>query len=418
MLIPRDRALAPISWTLDVLVAVALAIGLGSLTLGSVGEIGLARAWIVLACAAFGLLHVGVVLRRRAPVIAYGLGGLAMIVVIVVPNGRSDEAPVVDVPLLIMPSSLVFLVLLYAVAAALPHRLRAAALGVALLGAVLATIRAAQPLRDVYPQRWWVSLYVAGLLMLTVLVVWTLGSFQYVRRERATAERAESVRLAVLEERARIARDMHDIVAHSLAVIIRQAEGGAFAGERAPEKAIEALRVISDTGRGALDDMRGLLGVLRDPPVAGSEPWASNPDGGPHRSLDDLQELIARVRDAGVDVEYEPRGAPYDAGGSSELAAYRVVQEALTNTLKHVGPGARARVLLEWRADEFSVQVSDDGPPGASHSVLTGAGSGLRGLRERVVAAGGDLTIHGTDQGLPDSGFTVRAAFRRRGPQR
>jgi len=75
-------------------------------------------------------------------------------------------------------------------------------------------------------------------------------------------------------------------------------------------------------------------------------------------------------------------------------------------------------VRLEWRADEFSVQASDDGPPGASQSVLTGAGSGLRGLRERVVAAGGDLTIHGTDQGLLDSGFMVRAAFRRRGPKR
>jgi signal transduction histidine kinase len=116
--------------------------------------------------------------------------------------------------------------------------------------------------------------------------------------------------------------------------------------------------------------------------------------------------------------EYVPRGAPYDAGGSSELAAYRVVQEALTNTLKHLGPGARARVLLEWRADEFSVQVSDDGPPGVSQSVLTGAGSGLRGLRERVVAAGGDLMIHGPAQGSPNSGFTVRAAFRRRGSKR
>ena len=183
-------------------------------------------------------------------------------------------------------------------------------------------------------------------------MTWNLGRLAQVRRQRVLTERAESARLAVLEERARIAREMHDIVAHSLAVIVRQAEGGAFIAERDPGRAGHALRTIAGTGRGALADMRGLLGVLRD--------GASGADT-PQPTLADVPRLVAGVRDTGLDARLTQSGEAFPLSAATELAVYRLAQEGLTNAVKYAGPRARVAVELRWEPAELTVQVTDDG---------------------------------------------------------
>jgi signal transduction histidine kinase len=380
------------AWVVDVVFSLALAAVLGPLTVGAVRSADMSSAELVSAGIAFGVLHAVVAIRRTATAVAYVAASLAMLTVVLIPDARTADAAV---PILFMPSSLVFLVPLYTVAARPPRRFGALVLPIALVGAVLATIRSAGALRQVYPGAWWVPVYLGAGLIITVLATWGLGYLRLIRRQRDAAARAEATRRAVLEERSRIARDMHDVVAHSLAVIVRQAEGGAFAAARAPEQAAQALRVIADTGRDALNDMRGLLGVLRGPAEVSA-------------SLADLPELLDRVREAGLDVECVRQGTPYELGAATELAAYRVVQEALTNVIKHVGRGAGTRVLLEWTAADLVVEITDSGPAG--HDPVPGAGAGLQGLRERVAVVGGTF-----EAGPLDTGFRVRAVFPRRG---
>jgi signal transduction histidine kinase len=164
-----------------------------------------------------------------------------------------------------LPSSLVFLVVLFSVAARASAARSRAALVIALAGVGIATGTAADALRRFTAGGWLITFYLGVGFGLSVLMTWNLGRLALVRRQRAATERAEAARLAVLEERARIAREMHDIVAHSLAVIVRQAEGGAFVAGQDPRAAGRVLQTIAGTSRSALADMRGLLGVLRDP---------------------------------------------------------------------------------------------------------------------------------------------------------
>jgi signal transduction histidine kinase len=203
----------------------------------------------------------------------------------------------------------------------------------------------------------------------------------------------------VLDERARIAREMHDVVAHSLSVIVSQAQGGAYVAGSQPERAARALETIAETGREALADMRGLLGVLRADPDAAA-PAPEDPQPG----LADLPELVARVRAAGLPVELTETGTPRRLGAATGLAAYRLVQESLTNTLKHGGPAARAEVRLQWTDEELAVTVTDDGDGPAS----TGAGGqGLVGMRERAAVVGGRAEAGPR----PGGGFAVTARF-------
>jgi signal transduction histidine kinase len=223
----------------------------------------------------------------------------------------------------------------------------------------------------------------------------------------------------VLEERARIAREMHDIVAHSLAVIVRQAEGGAFVAERDPRGAGRALRTIADTGRSALSDMRGLLGVLREPQAdLEAHVDAVEMVAAPQPTLADLPRLVAGVQDGGVVVSLTESGARFAVGPATELAVYRLAQEGLTNAVKHAGLRAQVGVALCWAPDGLTVEVIDDGggpatgqpglhDPPASHPV-PGAGAGLQGLRERIVAVGGTFSA-----GPRERGFQVHARFPR-----
>lgn len=258
---------------------------------------------------------------------------------------------------------------------------------------------------------------------LMVLTAWAFGDVVRNRRlaVRALEDRAHRLEvqsrqereLAAADERSHIAREMHDIVAHSLQVVISQADGARYAAAAKPALAVTALETIGQTGRSALADMRQLLGVLRETgeTVAGvpgvtdddaRRPAAdASPDGRgtrlppgrrPQPRLADLPALVETMRLSGLEVSLLETGTPrraLPAGG--ELAAYRIVQEALTNTLRHGGPDADAFVTLAWTARGLDLQIDDDGCGAAADPATRGSGQGLRGAAERAALFGGTL---------------------------
>lgn len=260
---------------------------------------------------------------------------------------------------------------------------------------------------------------------LMVLTAWAFGDVVRNRRltVRALEDRAHRLEvqsrqereLAAADERSHIAREMHDIVAHSLQVIISQADGARYAAAAKPALAVTALETIGQTGRSALADMRQLLGVLRETgeTVAGvpgvtdddaRRPAAdvvASPDGRgtrlppgrrPQPRLADLPALVETMRLSGLEVSLLETDTPrraLPAGG--ELAAYRIVQEALTNTLRHGGPDADAFVTLAWTARGLDLQIDDDGRGAAADPATRGSGQGLRGAAERAALFGGTL---------------------------
>lgn len=221
------------------------------------------------------------------------------------------------------------------------------------------------------------------------------------RRRAAAAERrhrsddSAAIALAASNERARIAREMHDVVAHTLSVVVAQADGGRFAGRTDPAAALASLDTIADVSRAALTEMRALLGVLREGDTEAAL--------GPQPSLADIPALVASIREGGLEVSYVTTGTPRPLPIGAGLAAYRIVQEALTNVLKHAGPHVTAFVQLRWEDDALVVTVSDDGRGAAS--VGDGAGLGIAGMVERATVFGGALTAGPRAGG----GYLVRA---------
>jgi len=195
------------------------------------------------------------------------------------------------------------------------------------------------------------------------------------QRDAARADRA----VAVEQERVRIARDMHDIVAHSLAVVIAQADGARYASKADPAVADQALGTISSTARRALGDVRELLGALRH--EQGTTP---TPD------VDDIERLVDEMREVGLEVDVERSGDPSTLPTSTQLAVYRIVQESLTNAYKHGERGTPVHASLTYRPDTVEIDVvnrrSDDGRAGP------GTGHGLVGMRERATMSGGTMT--------------------------
>jgi len=179
---------------------------------------------------------------------------------------------------------------------------------------------------------------------------------------------------------------MHDVVAHALSVIVVQADGAAYAAERSPEgalaRSVGALETIGATARDALGETRRLVGVLRDP--------ESGVELAPTGGVAQLDDLVAGVRAAGVPVTLTVRGAERRRPVGLDLAAYRVVQESLTNVIKHAGPGASAVVDVEQTDERMRICVCDDGV--GARSADDGRGHGLAGMRERVAVHGGTLT--------------------------
>lgn len=242
---------------------------------------------------------------------------------------------------------------------------------------------------------------------ITVLGTWAIGRYQHARveqldlardrAEQAEREREQRAALAVADERARIAREMHDVVAHSLSVIISQADGGRFVASQNPEAAIGVLETIGATGRSALADMRGLLGVLRQ------EGGDQDTSFGPQPDLTALPVLLERVRAAGLEIRDEIDPDLGDLVPALGLSMFRLVQEALTNIMKHAGPGASALVRVRRREGELAIDIIDDGR--GVDPASDGQGHGLTGMRERAALYGGTVSAGP----LPAGGFRVRA---------
>jgi signal transduction histidine kinase len=215
------------------------------------------------------------------------------------------------------------------------------------------------------------------------------------RARRAEVDRDRRLREAAADERARIARELHDVIAHSVSVMVRQAEGGRFVAGKDPEAAAAALGTIADTGRGALNDIRTMLGVLDPDPGPAAL--------GPQPSLDSLPELVERVRASGQPVGLRVEGRPQPLDRAGHLAAYRLVQEALTNVVKHAGPHVRADVVLTWTEEVLRLEVTDHGSPTRATDGMVPGGRGLVGMRERLHLVGGTLRAGPADSG----GFAV-----------
>jgi len=214
------------------------------------------------------------------------------------------------------------------------------------------------------------------------------------RAARLERERDAEARTAVAEERARIAREMHDVVAHSLSVMVVQAEAAEAMLDVDAERARRPLASVQETGRSALAELRRMLGALRE--ADGDAPLAPQP------GLAGLDELVDHVRAAGLPVELRVEGEVRPLPSGVDLSAYRILQEGLTNALKHAGP-ARAEVLVRYGDRDLELSVSDDGRGRGAGG--NGGGHGLVGMRERVALYGGDL-----DAGpRPGGGFGLRA---------
>ncbi|MDU0293191.1 sensor histidine kinase [Saccharothrix longispora] len=239
---------------------------------------------------------------------------------------------------------------------------------------------------------------------------WAMGEFVGARRayhseleqrlKLLETERDQQARIAVGAERSRIARELHDVVAHAVSVMVVQADGAGYAIKTNPELAEAAMRTISDTGRQALTELRRLLGVLRSEDQSSTQ-WAPQPGAG------ELHELAENLRAAGLPVRLETAGDLSALPAGLGLGVYRIVQEALTNTLKHAGSGASATVRVAQAGDHVDVEVADDGFGTPHDLVAVSGGNGLIGMRERAGVLGGTLEAGPN----PGGGWRVRAVL-------
>jgi signal transduction histidine kinase len=337
--------------------------------------------------------------RRRFPFTVSLVTGLA--------TAAYGVAPYPD---LAMPIPVGGVVGLYSVAA---WGSRPAALGAAGFAAVAIAVTVGLPRTDA-------DLVDAMFVTAALAGAWILGDRARLQRavaaelqERAVRlerDRAGEARRAVAEERSRIARELHDVVAHHVSMMVVQAEAGPVAVEHDPARAAGAFEAISATGRQALVEMRRLLGVLR-----GDGDQA--PSLAPQPGLDQVPSLVEQVGRAGLEVELVVEGEQGPLPAGVDLSAYRIVQEALTNAVKH-GRSSRARILVRYGPDDLRLRIHDDGPAGGGTDPAAGrrgaagngagsgrSGQGLVGMRERVALFGGELQV-GPD---PGGGFTVEA---------
>jgi signal transduction histidine kinase len=280
---------------------------------------------------------------------------------------------------------LALLIALYTVAALRPRRAALVCAGVLELTVVVGLVLFAGG-------DWWFdAIFLSGMIAAAL----GLGLYFSTRRaylaelhdraERLERERDQQGALAAAAERARIAREMHDVVAHHLTVMVTLSEAAATASASSPDRAAEVMRSVSATGRRALADTRRLLGVLRQHP--GQNPGTAL---APVPDLTQLDALIEEVRSAGLETTLEVHGQAPDVPDGVQLTVYRLVQEALTNTLKHGGTGVRATVCLRYLPGELRVDIDDDGA-GATARAPASVGGGLIGMQERVHAYGGDV---------------------------
>jgi signal transduction histidine kinase len=361
-------------------VVVAAALGVLVALVGSAGLLTSDQAFIVVGMTA------ALAVRRLSPGLALSLAWITAIAQMV--TGQQPD-----------PSNILIAGVMYTTSAYGSRRVRLAGLVSAIVGAVTAALYVGIP--DFITRSNEATQYgpvvesgkVVGAVLIVVLALlllpWLGG---VVARTQQTARMSREAQLlaerdaaradravAVEQERVSIARDMHDIVAHSLAVVIAQADGARYALKADPAVADQALGTISSTARRALGDVRELLGALRH--EQGTTP---TPD------VDDIERLVGEMREVGLEVDIERNGDPSTLPTSTQLAVYRIVQESLTNAYKHGERGTPVHASLTYRPDTVEIDVvnrrSDDGRPGP------GTGHGLVGMRERATLSGGTMT--------------------------
>ena len=375
---------------------------------GSFAEIWPLARWILV-----WVCVVAVAVRRRWPIPALAAASLAALVQMALAAGP-------------VPADLAVPILLYTIAAQRRRQVSLALLGVVLatatawsvyvaldgkadgwlseaaVGGPAASVdgprRGGQALTTLGPTGWGGIPVLGSLLVVAWAIGWGVQSRRAylgelkARAEDLERERDQQAALAVAAERARITRELHDVVAHGLAVIVMQAQGGAAAFDKRPTDTLAALDTIVATGRASLADIRHVLS-------------ASGQIDGPIRpvpGLAQLPRLVEQVRQAGTPVELRIDGSPRPLPTGVDVSSYRIVQEALTNTMKHAGPGARAQVVVSYRSDELRLDASDNG---TGEPAAGGTGNGLRGMRERAALLGGEVAAGPG----PDGGYLVRA---------
>jgi signal transduction histidine kinase len=410
------------AFALDVVVAATFALVAAPLSLATAVGSAWGAVWAVLVVAPLAW-------RRRRPVAS---------VVAVYAVGLVHT--VLGLPL-VVPADVAVLVALYSVTVYGPRWAHRTAIVGAIVGSA---VLAAALLATGYTVEPSSAVVIFMFAAMSALVVWAAGLVRRARREtivawrdraeRLEVERDQQARIATAAERARIAREMHDIVAHSLSVVVAQADGGRYAAQADPEAAGRALGTIAETGRAALADMRRLLGVLRDdaapvgvvagggvvPPAApgtasggAGGPGASGSAGTsggrapvhlvPQPAAQDIERLVETMRSSGLRVSLVRMGTARHLPPGAGLTAYRICQEALTNVLKHAGPDPSVTVLVQWSANALTLEVTDDGRGAAATG--DGSGLGLLGMRERAAMFGGAVTAGPR----PGGGFRVRA---------
>ena len=365
-------------WAVDVVVACAVQ----ALALPATVHAARSQPWAW----AFDLaLVLPLVWRRRAPVAVFAVQAVvALLQWAVGPPLGADIA---------------LLVSLYTIATTQPRRIAVGSVVVLETGVVLAAVRFA-PAGDVLGS----LVFLSGL----VVAAYFLGTSVRNRRAylgalvdraaRAERERDQQARLAASTERARLARELHDVVAHSLTVVVTLAEAAAASVGSDPPAARDAMGQVATTGRQALAEMRRLVGVLR------TEPPDDLADLAPVRGLDGLDGLVVGARSTGLPVRLTVGGRPQRLSAAMDTTAYRIVQESLTNVLKHASAPSAVEVRLRWEEGRLVLQVSDDGrsPVGTGEP-----GHGLVGMRERLAIFGGELSAGP----LTSGGWRVRAVL-------
>ncbi|MHA6667933.1 sensor histidine kinase [Homoserinimonas sp. A447] len=388
------RRLTPGQLTFDVVLAVACLLLRASITIREAPMVPV----VLLMAAALAL-------RRLSPSLALSVAWLGAVTQL---TFRLEPDP----------SNLAILPVLYATAAYGPSRTKWAGLISAGAGSVIATgylalyplfgsflvdVRLDSP--NAIPQFLLYTVFLFGALLATFGLSWTLGLLSRTRRtaresriaqQLAEEEEARARQDVIVEqERNRIARDMHDVVAHSLAVVIAQADGARYAQAKDPGATVAALTTISTTAREALSDVRVLLSQLRHSQGESPQP-----------ALDDLDRLIEQLRSSGLTIARSETGTPMSLGTSQQLAIYRIVQEALTNALRHGLAEDEVQLRFEWNPDGVELTVINALNPTPAPAAT--AGHGLVGMRERAALVGGWLTAE-PRQGL----FVVSAGIPR-----
>lgn len=370
-------------------------LGISGVSLTNVNGAADQQASLAAALPIAVVLSAVVALRRRMPekmLVLAAVAGFAQVVLDVPPA----------------PADFAMMVIIYTVAADGDRWASRLGLIGGLCAATVGQLR--WPVRDQGPLG---AVLIVVFQTVPFALAWVLGDSIRTRRaylaqleERAARlerEREAQAKVAVAAERARIARELHDVVAHNVSVMVVQADGAAYVMDAAPDQAKKALETISGTGRQALAEMRRLLGVLRTGEHQESGEYVPQPD------VEQLDDLIEQCRTSGLPVDFKVEGTPRPLPSGVELTAYRIVQEALTNTRKHGGANAGASVRLVYFDDGLGLLVEDDGK-GAPHELyeeggVDGQGHGLIGMRERVGMVGGTL-----DAGpRPGGGFRISA---------